>query len=173
MTVEEFREEVLKLIAFDESDWSTGQDFTELYNSNVTFQQVSLYAKPYCQDIKHYNFIIDKSKVEALEEYCNGINDKIGELINAVDSPDYHPNFAAFARPKWDVGFELNIFEVNKQRREEQRRQAYEESALGKFVKKNGYSPCDGCQLTNCKHCEYGDDGDYSVYDVYSTSELI
>lgn len=37
----------------------------------------------------------------------------------------------------------------------------------------DGYSPCDGCQLTNCKHCEYGDDGDYSVYDVYSTSELI
>ena len=173
MTESIFRQRVAELIKFDEEAWSTGQTFKEMYDSNVTFKQVSLYAKVSSSDIKHYNFIIAENRVKSLENCCKATNTIIGELIKLVDSPTYYPNFAAFCKPGYDVGFELNIYDVNKQKRVAESKRAYEESAIDRYVKKNGHSPCDGCQPTNCKHCEYGDDGKYSVYDVYPTSELI
>lgn len=172
MTVEEFKQEMKKLLTVDVGSFDNGKDFTTEFKSGKHFFQVSLYIKELGEIQKHFNFLIDEDKVEELKRRCEEVNKNIDIMLKEVHSENHYPSFAHFYRSSWDLGYEVAVYERDKA--EEEAVVDEDEERHQDYIKKHGYDPCEHCH-SNCHTCKLGfrDDGNYSKYDVYNISELI
>ena len=182
--IDAFINALLEETNFKLEDYFSNVEFSELYNRDETFHQVSIYARLDNKFKKHYLEVLKKDKVNEFEESVTYINAGIEQFINELADntevvPSYEKDtFLYFRRVPSDFGISYSIYERNRarERREEQeaRESHFEESGLKAFIEKHGYNPCEDC-YGDCHRCSYGfyDDGRYGIYDVYSTRELI
>ena len=153
--------------------WEHEKSFNELYDADEHFIQAwggTRLDAEHQYEWERFSICLKEGITEEQwKEFCESINKEVEKIALEM----LGESFVHFNRPYWDIGIHYNSGAVNKSEREEEERIAYEESEIGKFVKKHGYSPCEDCYDRNCKRCRYGDDGDYTIYDVYSPSELL
>lgn len=127
--IQELISQLLAEIEFSFDDYFDKDSFDELYYNGKTFMQVSVYATLTGYQ-EHYLEVLKVDKVDEFKEKAELINSRISEFIEAYASdttkvPSYEKHtFLYFRRVPDDFGISYDIYERNKEKEDEEERQA-------------------------------------------------